>query len=66
MLSHGRGSRVITLLLLVGSVSLATGQPKEFRLSPDAPIYQRANIGVVGDYKKVIPAFQKKCEELRK
>jgi electron transfer flavoprotein alpha subunit len=31
---------------------------------PDAPIYQRANIGVVGDYKKVIPAFQKKCEEL--
>jgi electron transfer flavoprotein alpha subunit len=33
---------------------------------PDAPIYQRANIGVVGDYKKVIPAFQKKCEELRK
>jgi len=33
---------------------------------PDAPIYQRANIGVVGDYKKVIPAFQKKCEELLK
>src|SRR5215471_17547272 len=32
---------------------------------PDAPIYQRANFGVVGDYKKVIPAFQKKCEELR-
>ncbi len=31
---------------------------------PDAPIYQRANIGVVGDYKKVVPAFQKKCEEL--
>jgi electron transfer flavoprotein alpha subunit len=31
---------------------------------PDAPIYQRANIGVVGDYTKVIPAFQKKCEEL--
>lgn len=33
---------------------------------PDAPIYQRANIGVVGDYKRVIPAFQKKCEELLK
>jgi len=33
---------------------------------PDAPIYQRANIGVVGDYKKIIPAFQKKCEELLK
>lgn len=33
---------------------------------PDAPIYQRANLGVVGDYKKVIPAFQKKCEELLK
>jgi len=33
---------------------------------PDAPIYQRANIGVVGDYKKIVPAFQKKCEELLK
>jgi electron transfer flavoprotein alpha subunit len=33
---------------------------------PDAPIYQRANIGVVGDYKKVMPAFHKKCEELLK
>jgi electron transfer flavoprotein alpha subunit len=33
---------------------------------PDAPIYQRANIGVVGDYTKVMPAFHKKCEELRK
>jgi len=33
---------------------------------PDAPIYQRATLGVVGDYKKVIPAFQKKCEELLK
>lgn len=33
---------------------------------PDAPIYQRAQIGVVGDYKKVIPAFQAKCEELLK
>jgi electron transfer flavoprotein alpha subunit len=33
---------------------------------PDAPIYQRANIGVVGDYKKVIPAFQQKCAELLK
>ncbi len=31
---------------------------------PDAPIFQRAHIGVVGDYKKVIPAFHKKCEEL--
>jgi electron transfer flavoprotein alpha subunit len=31
---------------------------------PDAPIYQRANIGVVGDYTKVIPAFHKKVEEL--
>lgn len=31
---------------------------------PDAPIYQRAQLGVVGDYKKVVPAFQKKCEEL--
>lgn len=31
---------------------------------PDAPIYQRANIGVVGDYQKVMPAFRKKCEEL--
>jgi electron transfer flavoprotein alpha subunit len=33
---------------------------------PDAPIYQRANLGVVGDYKKIVPAFQKKCEELLK
>lgn len=33
---------------------------------PDAPIFQRANIGVVGDYTKVMPAFHKKCEELRK
>lgn len=33
---------------------------------PDAPIYQRANIGVVGDYTKVMPAFRKKCEELLK
>lgn len=33
---------------------------------PEAPIYQRAHIGVVGDYQKVIPAFQKKCEELLK
>jgi electron transfer flavoprotein alpha subunit len=33
---------------------------------PDAPIYQRANIGVVGDYKKVLPAFQAKCAELLK
>jgi electron transfer flavoprotein alpha subunit len=33
---------------------------------PDAPIYQRANIGVVGDYKKIIPAFQAKCAELLK
>lgn len=31
---------------------------------PDAPIYQRANIGVVGDYTKVVPAFHKKVEEL--
>ena len=31
---------------------------------PDAPIYQRANIGIIGDYKKVIPAFQAKCAEL--
>lgn len=31
---------------------------------PDAPIYQRANIGVVGDYTKVIPAFHKKVAEL--
>ncbi len=31
---------------------------------PDAPIYQRANIGIVGDYKKVMPAFQAKCAEL--
>lgn len=31
---------------------------------PDAPIYQRANFGIVGDYKKVIPAFQAKCAEL--
>src|SRR5262249_54164522 len=31
---------------------------------PDAPIYQPANIRVVRDYKKVIPPFQKKCEEL--
>ncbi len=31
---------------------------------PDAPIYQRANIGVVGDYTKVLPAFHKKVEEL--
>ena len=31
---------------------------------PEAPIYQRATLGVMGDYKKVMPALQKKCEEL--
>jgi electron transfer flavoprotein alpha subunit len=31
---------------------------------PDAPIYQRANIGVVGDYTKIVPAFHEKCKEL--
>ena len=33
---------------------------------PEAPIFQRAKYGVVGDYRKVIPAFTKKCEELLK
>ena len=31
---------------------------------PEAPIFQRARYGIVGDYKKVIPAFTKKCKEL--
>ncbi|MEK6712365.1 MAG: electron transfer flavoprotein subunit alpha/FixB family protein [Nitrospinota bacterium] len=33
---------------------------------PEAPIFQRAKYGVVGDYRKVIPAFTKKCRELLK
>jgi electron transfer flavoprotein alpha subunit len=31
---------------------------------PEAPIFERAHFGVVGDYKKVIPAFTAKCREL--
>ncbi|MBT3353172.1 MAG: electron transfer flavoprotein subunit alpha/FixB family protein [Nitrospinaceae bacterium] len=31
---------------------------------PDAPIFQRARYGIVGDYKKVIPALTEKFEKL--
>jgi len=31
---------------------------------PDAPIFKAADFGVVGDYKKVLPAFIEKCREL--
>lgn len=31
---------------------------------PDAAIFQRAQMGVVGDWQKVIPAFTRKCKEL--
>jgi electron transfer flavoprotein alpha subunit len=31
---------------------------------PDAAIFQRAHMGVVGDWQKVIPAFTRKCKEL--
>ncbi|MBI3128151.1 MAG: electron transfer flavoprotein subunit alpha/FixB family protein [Candidatus Tectomicrobia bacterium] len=31
---------------------------------PEAPIFQRAKYGVVGDYRKVLPAFTKKVQEL--
>ena len=31
---------------------------------PEAPIFERAQFGVVGDYKRVIPAFTAKCREL--
>ncbi len=30
----------------------------------EAPIFERAHFGIVGDYKKVIPAFTAKCREL--
>lgn len=30
----------------------------------EAPIFQRARYGIVGDYKKVIPALTEKCREL--
>jgi electron transfer flavoprotein alpha subunit len=33
---------------------------------PDAPIFQRARYGIVGDYKKVIPALTEKFEKLLK
>ena len=31
---------------------------------PEAPIFERAHFGVVGDYKQVIPSFTAKCREL--
>ncbi|MFQ5694155.1 MAG: electron transfer flavoprotein subunit alpha/FixB family protein, partial [Nitrospinota bacterium] len=31
---------------------------------PEAPIFERAHYGIVGDYKEVIPAFTAKCREL--
>lgn len=31
---------------------------------PEAPIFERAHYGVVGDYRRVIPAFTAKCREL--
>ncbi len=31
---------------------------------PDAPIFKMAHLGVVGDFKAVLPAFLAKCREL--
>jgi electron transfer flavoprotein alpha subunit len=31
---------------------------------PEAAIFQRAHLGLVGDWQKVIPAFTRKCKEL--
>ncbi|MCI2425525.1 FAD-binding protein, partial [Candidatus Acetothermia bacterium] len=31
---------------------------------PEANIFRIAHYGVVGDYKKVLPAFMEKCKEL--
>lgn len=32
---------------------------------PDAPIFQKAHLGIVGDYKQVLPALTEACRELR-
>jgi electron transfer flavoprotein alpha subunit len=31
---------------------------------PEAPIFERAHFGVVGDYRRVLPALTAKCREL--
>ena len=31
---------------------------------PDAPIFKVAHLGVVGDFKTVLPPFIRKCKEL--
>lgn len=31
---------------------------------PDAPIFKAAHLGVVGDFRKVLPVFTEKCKEL--
>lgn len=32
---------------------------------PEAPIFEKAHFGVVGDYKKIVPALTQACRELR-
>jgi electron transfer flavoprotein alpha subunit len=32
---------------------------------PDAPIFEKAHFGIVGDFKKVLPALTAACRELR-
>jgi electron transfer flavoprotein alpha subunit len=33
-------------------------------IDPDAPIFKMAHLGVVGDFKAVLPAFVTRCQEL--
>ncbi|MBI4492618.1 MAG: electron transfer flavoprotein subunit alpha/FixB family protein [Chloroflexi bacterium] len=32
---------------------------------PEAPIFEKAHLGIVGDYRKVVPALVQACRELR-